>query len=78
MSLTTSTFACNSNLSLESCTYNLITNTRTSNNSRYPQCWLNTQVITQKKVHHKLHQQLPKFVWKNLVWLKLPCSNCCN
>jgi len=36
MSLTTLTFACNSNLSLESCTYNLITNTRASNNSQYP------------------------------------------
>ncbi len=62
MSLTTSTFACDSNLSLESCTYNLITNTRTFNNSQYPQCWLNTQVITKENVHHKLHQQLPKCV----------------
>jgi hypothetical protein len=49
MSLATSTFAHNSNLFLESCTYNFIVEAKTSYDSQYPWNWSTTHVVTTRE-----------------------------
>ncbi len=41
-----SIYACNSNISLDSFTYNLIAKGKASNNNQYPWYWLITHVVT--------------------------------
>jgi hypothetical protein len=67
MSLATLTYASNFNLSLESCTYNLIVEVKKSNSSQYKWCWLITHMVSKRKKHHKLCQQWPNLCWRSHV-----------
>jgi hypothetical protein len=64
MSLATLTYASNINLSLESCTYNLIVEVKKSNSSQHTWCWLITHMVTKKEKTSQIVSTMAKFVLK--------------